>query len=540
MNNNNRSEIDPYDVLKIPHESTLEEIKEAYRNLAMVNHPDRGGSEETYTIIKLAFKMIVDSFKKGIPIQKQVSNTFVEMKSAANSDFVQKQPEPHEFFGQTTPINPNKEFNRDAFNQKFLQNQNTEDYLLSSIDKDYRETRTKEQLLSEQANIENELGQIQPLFKDKDTFNNGAFQRMFEHLNGNTLSKAVQNYEEPQALVSSLQPFTEIDESHKVKHTDNFSSLCFSNFDDGFNAGKNPDHVDQDLLNKFAQEPDITIVNTIEEDDRARMKNKMNEYNSININFHPKPADPNQLPKQLKATHSTIDKVSQEQLKNVFSQKLQERNDLLSNLKYGVSGRVGLGQELGQGLGQDQPTIDSNRQQSQLQPQPHPQPQPQPQPQKQSNRDNQVINRNLLIKHQSMPIMDYPKNSNVPYDEEPRQQSQTQTQPQIQNDSLTIEDYFVKIPNANQNPQQIYRGQNLGYNQSPQQFMLPQVNQNTGKFSQLTPQYQMPTFQNQPPQINEFQKQLEQLQKTVQEQNKMIKALSTKKKCSKKTKKTNK
>jgi DnaJ-class molecular chaperone len=215
--------IDPYKILGIQPNVTINEARDAYRQLARVHHPDKGGNPETFKIIKLAFKMIIDNIKKGVPIPQQNSTTFVEMREASqNYQNVQKQPEPHEFFGRDQHIDPNREFDGNVFNQKFIQNRKeNDDYLLVPSDNDYRENRTKQQLLSEQADIDNELGMMKPMFSGRD-FNNNAFQRMFEFVNGTpeANTKAMQVYDEPQALVSGLQPFTEIDETHKIKQTD--------------------------------------------------------------------------------------------------------------------------------------------------------------------------------------------------------------------------------------------------------------------------------------------------------------------------------
>src|SRR5205809_535274 len=137
--------------------------------------------------MKQSFKLIIDSLKKGVPLKKQTSTTYVEMRSASqNNQEDQTQAEAHEILAQ----------NR----------------------------------------------QIKPMFAGKSEFNNNAFQQMFMHLNGTpeTRTQAMQVYEEPQALVSGLQPFTEIDDNHKVKQTDNLSSLAFASYQDGFDGKNNP------------------------------------------------------------------------------------------------------------------------------------------------------------------------------------------------------------------------------------------------------------------------------------------------------------
>ncbi len=505
--------IDPYKMLGIQQNATLDEVKDAYRQLARLHHPDKGGNPETFKIIKLAFKMILDNIKKGVPIPQQNSATFVEMRDASqNYQQVQKQPEPHEFLGKDYPIDPNREFDRGSFNQKFMQSRKeSEDYLLSAADKDYRENRTKEQLLSEQAAIDGELGKIKPMFTGRD-FNNNAFQRMFEFVNGTpeANSKAMQIYDEPQALVSGLQPFTEIDETHKIKQTDKLSSLGFSTFEEGFGGQKNPDHVDRDLLSKFAQQPNITDVNTIEEDYHSKMKKRLNDYQSVQMNFHPKPADTKQLPDQLRATNSATDKVSQQNFNDAFNLKMQERNNLISNLKYGSNG-------------------SNQTDQRQL---------PQPKlktPQTQPNREQQLADRNIPLHHQALPIMEYPRNSNLPFDSS--QPAQMVPTPVMHNQPQQNNDYFIKIPSATQNPHQLYQGgstQSNYYQPMPMQSMPMQPVQMMPNMNQGYNGMHLPAFQKQPQQqqngdFEQIQKQLQDLQKTVQQQNKIIRTLALKK-----------
>lgn len=492
--------IDPYKILGIQQNATLDEVKDAYRQLARVHHPDKGGNSETFKIIKLSFKMILDNIKKGVPIPQQNSSTFIEMRDASqNHQPVHKQNEPQEFLGTDHVVDPNREFDRNTFNQKFVKSRKeTEDYLLSASDTDYRENRTKQQLLSEQAEIDGELGKIQPMFSGRD-FNNNAFQRMFEYVNGTpeTNTKSMQIYEEPEALVSGLQPFTEIDETHKIKQTDRLSSLGFSSFENGFVGQKNPNQIDHDLLNKFSKQPNITDVNTIETDYHSKMKKRLNDYQSVHTNFHPKPADPKQLPDQLRTTNSNTDKISQQNFSDVFNRKLQERNNLITDIKFGNNVP---------NQNDQRPTTSPKLNNQQNQP----------------HREQQLVDRNIVPHHQSLPIMEYPRNSNTPFDGL-QQQSETH-----KND-----DYFVKIPSATQNPQQLYQG---GQTHTPSNY-YPQIgipSQQAQMVTNLTQGYNnmhLPAFNKQSQQSRNFeqiQKQLQDLQKTVQQQNKIIRTLALK------------
>lgn len=494
------TDINPYQILGIPTNSTIDAVKEAYRQLATKHHPDKGGNPETFKIVKLAFKMIVDNIKKGIQIPQNSSSTYTEMKEASQNYQPTKYQSPQEFFGRDQPIDPNREFDRNTFNQKFMQNvKNDDDYVLSKTTEDYREKRTKEQLLAEQQSVDNDLSNIKPIFSGKD-FNRNVFNRLFEQVNGAPGEKKdLQIYEEPMALTSGMQPYTEIDSGQKVKQTDKLSSLGFGDISEVFGQ-KAPNQFDHEMISKLATQPDITDVSTLEPDYHNKIKQRLNEYQNTQMNFHPKPSDPSKLPDQIRPTNATTDKISQQGLNDAYNRKMQERNGLINEIKYG----------------QPMPTPST------ISHQPHPQPQP------------QLQNPTQLQQHRSLPVMEYPRNSNEPA-----------TQP--------VTDYFVKIPSARQ--MDPYTQQNNFYQpmqpqpqmmgQIPSQMMGQVPNQMMGQISNQMmgqiPNQMMGQFLNQPPrQLPEFhkqssaemeqiQQQLQDLKKTVLKQKKIIRTLATKK-----------
>ncbi|SVE28952.1 uncharacterized protein METZ01_LOCUS481806, partial [marine metagenome] len=52
--------IDPYSVLGVSRNASKDDIKKAYRKLAMKNHPDRGGDETKFKEIKEAYERITE------------------------------------------------------------------------------------------------------------------------------------------------------------------------------------------------------------------------------------------------------------------------------------------------------------------------------------------------------------------------------------------------------------------------------------------------------------------------------------------------
>lgn len=58
--------MDYYDTLGVPRTASQEEIKKAYRKLAMQHHPDRGGDQNKFTEIQTAYDTLGDPQKRAL------------------------------------------------------------------------------------------------------------------------------------------------------------------------------------------------------------------------------------------------------------------------------------------------------------------------------------------------------------------------------------------------------------------------------------------------------------------------------------------
>ena len=56
--------MNPYTELDVPVDASLETIKQRYRTLAQMHHPDKGGDEELFKRIKLAYEILSDKEKR--------------------------------------------------------------------------------------------------------------------------------------------------------------------------------------------------------------------------------------------------------------------------------------------------------------------------------------------------------------------------------------------------------------------------------------------------------------------------------------------
>lgn len=89
------SHFDPYEILGIDRDATPEDIKTAYRKKALIHHPDKGGDEEQFKKLHLAYKALSEpnntqnSFQPGFQPQ-----SFFAMFDIFNNIFEEKKKTP--------------------------------------------------------------------------------------------------------------------------------------------------------------------------------------------------------------------------------------------------------------------------------------------------------------------------------------------------------------------------------------------------------------------------------------------------------------
>lgn len=84
--------MNPYDILGVARDASIDEIKAAYRKLAMENHPDRGGDTETFQKISVAYEILSDPQKRqeydvnGDPVDKMMRELFMALIASDDYD----------------------------------------------------------------------------------------------------------------------------------------------------------------------------------------------------------------------------------------------------------------------------------------------------------------------------------------------------------------------------------------------------------------------------------------------------------------------
>ena len=77
--------MNPYTELDVPVDASLETIKQRYRTLAQMHHPDKGGDEELFKRIKFAYEILSDPIRrKQYDITGETGTTNAKDESLSN------------------------------------------------------------------------------------------------------------------------------------------------------------------------------------------------------------------------------------------------------------------------------------------------------------------------------------------------------------------------------------------------------------------------------------------------------------------------
>jgi curved DNA-binding protein CbpA len=194
--------INPYEVLNVSKDFQWNELKEAYRKLAMNTHPDKqGGNKDLFNIITHCFKKLADELKR-----REENKGHMDLKKQSNEYF-------HKMTNDTMPhpsemmIKSNEKMSTEKFNKNFEKCKLYDD----EIEFGYGSKMEESTKIREDINIEK-------LIK-KNKIDSESFNALF---NKNVpVNKALIKYREPEPLIlaKTLQ-FTELG----GKRPDDYSS----------------------------------------------------------------------------------------------------------------------------------------------------------------------------------------------------------------------------------------------------------------------------------------------------------------------------
>ena len=176
--------IDPYKILEISTNSSMNDIKLAYKRKAKIYHPDRmGGNNKQFQLLTMAYMAILEKYKR-----QQQDKQFMTLKDESH----QQMNEQSKVQRKNVNMKGNK-FNPKMFNKIYdenkLQDPTDEGYGKWMIDTEYESDTTPKLFSSE--------------------FNLNVFNNTFNDKKDNG-SQEIVKYQEPQPIVSSKQNYQEL------------------------------------------------------------------------------------------------------------------------------------------------------------------------------------------------------------------------------------------------------------------------------------------------------------------------------------------
>lgn len=172
------STIDPYKVLNLPKNFTMDQLKTAFRTMAVKVHPDKGGNDYMFKLVTACYKALAKEYNRRV-----ADKQYHELKS----EFAKNQAQPQRRVDPISNDAAAKGFNIEKFNKVFVEHkvQTAHDSGYGSFLQDTKDV--------EQKNI----------FAGKKVSSN-EFNRIFEsHVATNSeQNKFLVKYKEPEALLT--------------------------------------------------------------------------------------------------------------------------------------------------------------------------------------------------------------------------------------------------------------------------------------------------------------------------------------------------
>lgn len=185
---NNTDDIDPYEVFGLSKNFEWDELKMAYRRVAKLVHPDKGGNEILFNKVTECFRKLAQEYKS-----RQADRPFYELRNESKQ-YYQDNPlktMPPEIYKKETGENF-----VDRFNRTFEQNRLEDDGYGDNVG--YGDMMEKSSKNRDDIEIPKVL----------NSFNNDKFNKKFDEITLSTpmpKTKEIAKYQEPQALPLAIK-----------------------------------------------------------------------------------------------------------------------------------------------------------------------------------------------------------------------------------------------------------------------------------------------------------------------------------------------
>ena len=225
--NSFEDEYDPYKVLNISNNASVDSIKKSYRKLSLIAHPDKGGDPDVFRILTQAYCYLMKKHQKNVYRERTVED-FQQEKE----EFMDAQR------GMRNTQIEETDFKLEKFNNVF------EEHRLSDINDDgYGDMMNKEDRQFEPMKYDIEKNKV---FGDK--FNKKVFNNVFNEVKKKEIGDEIVVYREPEAIISGKLTYQELGQG-KINDFGNknvSSNMGYTDYKQAHTTGSkliDPNHV---------------------------------------------------------------------------------------------------------------------------------------------------------------------------------------------------------------------------------------------------------------------------------------------------------
>ena len=238
----------PYKILDIDKEYTPDTLKEKYKELALIYHPDKGGDPDIFCDVTKSYIYLLKKYKEKIPDKQifELKNDFDEhIKNESNKKNILMKNDRFDI----------NEFNNVFDNYQIKQNNGYEDFM-----KDTEKPKKDTYIFSEKFNIK-------------------IFNKLFDkNIKKEIKQQKIQLYKEPETLFQSNSNYSELGE----ENIDDYTS--------GFNFNKSMHYTDCKIAYSEPESLDCSIetFGSLEELEKHRknISYKMNDDDNSKYNHY--------------------------------------------------------------------------------------------------------------------------------------------------------------------------------------------------------------------------------------------------------------